>query len=181
MKQWGPSLFFRACRLLLRMQIILGLIIFCYNCFFQGYLGVMVLVYFGWLVGLAGLVFFILGSYELQKMGKSAEGMSFLLTTVLIDGGIYEVIRHPEYLGSILLVFGSILISQNWFTLVLGVLLLSWFFGYVLPEEDRHLIEKFGDDYKRYMQKVPRINLLLGIIRLLRKKRAGKVEREVKF
>ncbi len=170
MKQWEPSLFFRACRLLLRIQIILGLIIFCYNYFFQGYLGLMVFVYFGWFVGLAGLVLFILGSYELQKMGKSAEGKSFLLTTVLVDGGIYAVIRHPEYLGSMLLVFGSILISQNWFMLVLGFLLLLWFFVYVLPEEDKHLIEKFGDDYKHYMQKVPRVNLLLGVIRLLQKK-----------
>jgi len=29
---------------------------------------------------------------------------------------------------------------------------------------------KFGDDYKRYMQRVPRMNFILGIIRLLRKK-----------
>lgn len=170
MKQWEPSLFFRVCRLLMRIQIILGLIIFCYNYFFQGYFGAIVLVYLGWVVGLAGLVFFTLGTYELQKMGKSAEGKSFLLTTVLIDSGIYAVIRHPEYLGSMLLVFGSILISQNWFIFVLGVLILLWFFIYVLPEEDKHLIDKFGDDYKRYMRKVPRINLLLGLIRLLRKK-----------
>jgi len=177
MKKWEPSLFFRACRLLLRAQIILDLIIFCYNYFFRA-LWVMVLVYFGWLVGLTGLVFFILGSYELQKMGKSAEGKSFLLTTLVIDSGIYAIVRHPEYLGSMMLVFGSILISQNWFTLVLGLLLLLWFFVYVLPEEDGHLIEKFGDDYKRYMQKMPRMNLLLGVIRLLRRKREGKVDEE---
>jgi len=30
---------------------------------------------------------------------------------------------------------------------------------------------KFGDDYKRYMQKVPRMNFMLGIIRLLRRKK----------
>ena len=168
MKQWEPSLFFRACRILLRVQIILGTTIFCYNYIFQGYLGIMVLVYFGWLVGLAGLIFFILGTYELQRMGRSPRGKSFLLTTVLVDSGIYTVVRHPEYLGSVLLIVGSILISQHWLTLVLGVSLIVWFLAYVLPEEDRHLVEKFGDNYKRYMENVPSINFFVGIIHLLK-------------
>ena len=33
---------------------------------------------------------------------------------------------------------------------------------------DQELTEKFGDDYRRYMQKVPRVNFLVGLIRLLR-------------
>jgi protein-S-isoprenylcysteine O-methyltransferase Ste14 len=36
-------------------------------------------------------------------------------------------------------------------------------------EEDKYLIKKFGDDYKDYMQKVPQMNFLLGIIRLSRR------------
>lgn len=35
---------------------------------------------------------------------------------------------------------------------------------------DQELIEKFGDDYRRYMQKVPRMNFFAGVIRLLRRK-----------
>jgi protein-S-isoprenylcysteine O-methyltransferase Ste14 len=172
-KQWEPSLFFRMCRLLLRVQILLGLIIFCYNYFFQSYLGVRVLLYVGWLIGLTGFIFFLLGLYEVKKKGEAAKGKSFLLTTVLVDNGIYSVVRHPEYLGSILLVLGSILISQHWLTLVLGVPLLVWFFVYVFPDADRDLIEKFGDNYKRYMQNVPSINLLVGVIRLLKRRERG--------
>jgi len=50
------------------------------------------------------------------------------------------------------------------------------FYKDVLREEQMS-IEKFGDDYKRYMQKVLRMNLLLGIIRL-RRMREEKVDDE---
>jgi len=36
-------------------------------------------------------------------------------------------------------------------------------------EEDKYLVEKFGDDYKDYMQRVPGMNFPLGIARLLRR------------
>lgn len=46
-----------------------------------------------------------------------------------------------------------------------------------LIKADKGAIEKFGDDYKAYMKKVPRANFLLGIIRLLqRRKRERKVD-----
>jgi protein-S-isoprenylcysteine O-methyltransferase Ste14 len=38
-------------------------------------------------------------------------------------------------------------------------------------QEDQRLIEKFGDDYKRYMQSVPRMNFLVGVIRLVRRRK----------
>ena len=41
---------------------------------------------------------------------------------------------------------------------------------------DRRLVERFSDNYKDYMQKVPRINFLAGVIRLIqnRKNEKGK-------
>ena len=38
---------------------------------------------------------------------------------------------------------------------------------FIALKADQELIEKFDDDYKRYMQKVPRINFLVGLIRLV--------------
>ena len=175
MKQWEPSLFFRVCRFVLRVQIILGLTIFCYR-FFYGFWGVVILLYFGWLIGLAGFVFFILGLYHLMKEGGAEKGESFLLTTVLVDSGIYSVVRHPEYLGSIMLILGSILVSQNLLTLLLGFPLLAWFVIYVLPVEDKDLLEKFGESYESYMKEVPSINFVVGVIRVLRYRKSGQVD-----
>jgi len=35
---------------------------------------------------------------------------------------------------------------------------------------DKSNIEKFGEDYRRYMQKVPRLNPLLGIYKFFQRK-----------
>ena len=40
-------------------------------------------------------------------------------------------------------------------------------------EEDKRLIKQFGDDYIAYMQKVPRMNIFLGVIRLLQRRGGG--------
>jgi len=167
MKKWEPSVFFKVGRLVAQVEIILGPIIFFYNYFVSSYLGLEILLYVGWIVFAVGLPFLILGPYELQKKGGLVEAD----TTVLVDSGVYAVIRHPFYLGGILLVSASILVSQHWLTLILGVPVLAWFFIYALPWSDKELIEKFGDDYKRYMQMVPRMNLLVGLIRLLKRRK----------
>jgi len=37
-------------------------------------------------------------------------------------------------------------------------------------EEDRRLIQQFGDDYREYMKKVPRMNILQGAIGRMQRK-----------
>jgi len=37
--------------------------------------------------------------------------------------------------------------------------------GSKMVVNDKHLIERFGDNYSLYMRKVPRMNLILGIMR----------------
>jgi protein-S-isoprenylcysteine O-methyltransferase Ste14 len=165
MKQWEPSVYFKMGRLVAQVELILGPVIFFYNYFFGSYLGFDILLYIGWIIFAVGLPFLILGPYTLNKRGKAVEGE----ITILVDSGIFAVIRHPFYLGVIMLVSASMLISQHWLTLILGVPVLAWFFLYALPWEDKELIEIFGDDYKRYIKKVPRINFVVGLIRQYRK------------
>ena len=90
-------------------------------------------------------------------------------TTVLVDSGTFGIIRHPYVLGTILMMCASSLISQHWLTVIVGVPISVWWYRGAAKEE-KGLMVKFGDDYKCYMEKVPRMNFLLGIIRLLRRK-----------
>jgi protein-S-isoprenylcysteine O-methyltransferase Ste14 len=45
-----------------------------------------------------------------------------------------------------------------------------------MVEEEKRDIEKFGGAYKDYMKRVPRINLLTGIIRQMHRKKKNEKE-----
>ena len=64
------------------------------------------------------------------------------------------------------------LLSQYW---VVAIVAVAASFAIYLQarQDDRHLIKKFGDDYINYMQTVPRMNILAGLLRLARS-RPGK-------
>jgi len=113
-----------------------------------------------------GIVMALTTFFTMKSLGKPKKGWED--TTQLIETGVFSLVRHPMYLASGLLVFGSVLISQHWLTLLLGVPLLVGF-PIIVLRADKDLIEKFGDDYKRYMQKVPSVNFLSGIIRARRR------------
>ena len=101
---------------------------------------------------------------------KAKEGKSVMDTRVVVDSGTYGIVRHPQVLGCILLMCGSILISQHWLSAIVAVPIFVLFYRYVLKEEE-NLIVKFGNDYKCYMQRVPSMNFMVGIIRLLKSRK----------
>jgi protein-S-isoprenylcysteine O-methyltransferase Ste14 len=128
-----------------------------------------VLAYVG--VGLyvfSGLVFGGLPVIEFRKKGGVRKGKSYIYTTRLVDTGIYSIVRHPQYITFMLWAIAGVLLFQHWIIILLGIPIFP--LTYIdLIKADKDAIEKFGDDYKVYMKKVPRANFLLGIIRLFRK------------
>ena len=108
--------------------------------------------------------------FVLKRKGGVPKGKSFVHTTVLVDSGLYSIIRHPQYTAGILFSFALILISQSWIIAAMGVVVISLSYIDILMA-DKYEVEKFGDAYKRYMKNVPRTNFLLGTIRLLRRRK----------
>jgi protein-S-isoprenylcysteine O-methyltransferase Ste14 len=143
---------------------------------FYNYYKLDFLVYVGWILLVFSVVIISLAGGEFRKKGGAPKGKNIIHTTVVVDSRIYAVVRHPQYLGFILFVLALVLMSQHWLSVFSGVVGSALFYKDVLREEQMS-IEKFGDDYKRYMQKVLRMNLLLGIIRL-RRMREEKVDDE---
>ena len=98
-----------------------------------------------------------------------AQGGSYMQTTVLVEDGIYAVVRHPQSgVAGILLCLAVALIVQHWLVAMLGLAAMGLFYLDTF-KLDRTCIEKFGDAYQRYMQRVPRVNFLAGIVRLLQR------------
>ena len=107
--------------------------------------------------------------FTLRRKGGVSKGQSYIHTTILVDSGIYAVVRHPQYLSFMLLNTGLMLVAQHWLTTVLGVAAMGLDYLIAL-EADREAIVKLGDDYTLYMARVPRVNFLIGLVRLLRRK-----------
>lgn len=124
------------------------------------YIGVGLYVFSGWILGMLPVI-------EFRKKGGVKKGKSYIQTTKLVDTGIYSIVRHPQFTTWMLWAIAGMLLFQHWIIILLGIPIIP--LTYIdLLRADKRLIEKFGDDYKQYMQKVPRANFLLGIIRVLR-------------
>ena len=123
------------------------------------------LLYAGW-ISLAFGIIFLLWSSKSRKKGYVED----IGREVLVESGLYAFVRHPEFLGHMLIIFALIIISQHWFSLIVGVVLIVLLCLAMIEEEKRNL-KKFGRAYRDYMERVPRINLIAGIIKQVRSKR----------
>lgn len=80
--------------------------------------------------------------YEAQRRGT-------LATT-----GVYARIRHPQYVGFVLVMFGFLL---QWPTLVTAVMfpVLVFMYWRLARREEQEVLAEHGEAYARYMQEVP--------------------------
>ncbi len=131
--------------------------------------GLEVLRNVGWITLWGAGFFGVAPILALHQKGGVPKGQSYTHTTVLVVSGIYAVVRHPQYLSFMLLNTGLMLVAQHGLITVLGIVAIGMD-CLITREADWDGIEKFGDDYKRYMEKVPSVNFLAGFIRWLRRR-----------
>ena len=127
----------------------------------------------GWIAWWISAIFGWLPIFIFRRKGGVAKGDSYVKTTKLVDTGLYAIVRHPQ-MGTawLLICLALMLIAQHWSSVALGlpaVVLVHL----DLLKADRRLVEKFGDAYRRYMERVPRVNFVLGVVRLLQRKAVG--------
>ncbi len=74
----------------------------------------------------------------------------------VIDVGFYCWIRHPIYAGSLLALVGVFLVFRSQ---TIFVVLPCYFAGVLwrIADEERLLVEEFGDEYRRYQRKTWRL------------------------
>ena len=126
--------------------------------------------YVGWASWFAAMILLFLPMITLRRKGQVPSGKGYVNTEALVDSGIYAVVRHPQYLGWMLMYLVVLLFNPNWVLAMLGILGVACVYWFTRQEEQL-LVEKFGESYRRYMQAVPRFNLAAGIIQLLLRRR----------
>jgi protein-S-isoprenylcysteine O-methyltransferase Ste14 len=90
-----------------------------------------------------GMLLVIFGWYQIYK----AKGQ-------LVTTGIYSRIRHPQYLGFLLITLG---LNVQWLTIITTLLwpVLAVVYYRLAKTEDREVEEKFGEEFRKYKRSVP--------------------------
>ena len=120
----------------------------------------------GGIVGLGALVLVFSSLMALGKGNEAASAEANPDGVRLSKRGVYRLIRHPRYLGFMLINVGFGLLAQNLPVIILAVIGIILFWLHSI-QEDRHCLTVFGPDYEAYSSRVPRLNLIAGVIRAL--------------
>jgi protein-S-isoprenylcysteine O-methyltransferase Ste14 len=72
----------------------------------------------------------------------------------VIRKGVFSVVRHPVYLGEILFYLGLLFLSISLATAMVWILAIG-FLHYISCYEEKLLLSRFGEEYRRYMGEVP--------------------------
>lgn len=106
-------------------------------------------------------VTFGLAAVLLGYVAHRTLGTSFTATLKTLDDhrlvvqGVYRWIRHPMYASFFALLATNALLTANWLIAALG-LVYSLLIIVRVFEEERIMVESFGDDYRRYMRRTGR-------------------------
>ncbi len=104
-------------------------------------------------LGLAGFIL-ILALYFVQTGHRVISDPSFR-DKGLVKNGAFARLRHPLYGGSILFYLSLVISTLSLVAFAIWCLIVV-FYNIIAGYEERLLVEKYGDEYREYQQRVPR-------------------------
>ena len=75
----------------------------------------------------------------------------------LIETGLYKIIRHPGYLGQLIIFAGISISLSNWLSVLLMMIPVTIGYIYRIKVEERFMIEQMGESYLNYQERTKRI------------------------
>ena len=112
----------------------------------MGETGMMISMLLGYGLLIVGIGIFIQGWRELYRARQQDQ---------LVTTGLYSLVRHPQYTGLFIGLFGEGVV--HWPTLfsvaLLPVIVLAY--SLLARSEEKRVIEQFGDEYRAYQKRVP--------------------------
>ncbi|MFA4993059.1 MAG: isoprenylcysteine carboxylmethyltransferase family protein [Candidatus Omnitrophota bacterium] len=114
-------------------------------------------------VEILGFSFILLGQIiRVSARGYKAEHSCE--SQALIQGGPYQIVRNPMYLGILLIGLGVVLAVFKWWTAVIFIIVFVIRYIMLIYKEEKKLLALFPESYKDYCKKVPRILPALSAI-----------------
>lgn len=100
-----------------------------------------------------GVVVTVLAIY-LAKTGMAMVFGEERDSPIMVTEGVFSVVRHPIYLGEMLLYLGPLIWSMSLAAVVVWGLAIG-FLHYISRHEEMLMLGIFGQEYERYMREVP--------------------------
>jgi protein-S-isoprenylcysteine O-methyltransferase Ste14 len=112
----------------------------------MGETGMLISMLFGYALLFIGIGLFIQGWRELYRAHQQHQ---------IATGGLYDLVRHPQYTGLFIAIFGEGVV--HWPTIFSVVAFPAIVLAYVLlaRREERRMVEAFGEEYRAYQRRVP--------------------------
>jgi protein-S-isoprenylcysteine O-methyltransferase Ste14 len=105
-----------------------------------------------WPLVLAGLPLLLIGlairTYALGYLVKDS---------TLCTSGPYAYVRNPLYLGSLFILAGACIAANNFYLTVIAGVVMVLFYVHTVRSEESFLTERFGDSFREYCARTPRL------------------------
>lgn len=109
-----------------------------------------------------GIVLFVIGLIiRIHSILTLRQFFTYSVTKVenhkLIETGLYKIIRHPGYLGQLVIFLGISISLSNWLSIILMMIPVAIGYIYRIMIEEKFMIEQIGENYLNYMQRTKRL------------------------
>jgi protein-S-isoprenylcysteine O-methyltransferase Ste14 len=109
----------------------------------------------GWLgIALTALSLFVFWRAHVDLGANWSPTLEIHEKHELITYGIYRFIRHPMYASQWILALAQPLLLQNWIAGFINLLAFLPFYLLRVREEEKLMLEQFGEQYRSYMRTV---------------------------
>jgi protein-S-isoprenylcysteine O-methyltransferase Ste14 len=75
----------------------------------------------------------------------------------IIETGLYKFIRHPGYLGQLIIFIGISTSISNWISILFMMIPVTMGYLYRIKAEERFMTDQLGEDYLKYQGRTKRI------------------------
>lgn len=109
-----------------------------------------------------GMVLIVIGfMIRIQSIRILKQCFTYSIATVehqkVIETGLYKFIRHPGYLGQIIIFVGISTSISNWLSILAMLIPITFGYLYRIKAEERFMVEQLGEEYLNYRERTKRL------------------------